>query len=383
MKHKIFWSLGLAFLAGGTHAAGDDQPEIKNPVTFLEAQINGMRSQARGPSPFALFDPIHNGPASEPGGPLFADNSESDASDADALEGDGAQLPNLLELNFPGRRDRLRRDRRRSLSPGQAALVQNAGAALTIAEEESPWSFSVDGGYQSRYYYLGLNQIESAVASFNSDETQMWYGGVTAAYKGFSAGVRYVQSANKLQALRAFPDVVTTNYEEWVFDVKYSLDILPQQLLNVTGGYEAIYFPEYTFWETDRQDHIYVSVGSSPSPYFRPSVAYHVLSEDDGEFDPVLEGEVLVFQVDGTLALSDRGLPFDLVYYAQAGLDDEYNVSDGNGLDHDWWQAGVSLPINIGGFVITPNWHYNERVGDGNEGQTGKHFWGVNTRFDF
>ena len=167
--------------------------------------------------------------------------------------------------------------------------------------------------------------------------------------------------------------------------------MLPDGWLNVTGGYRGIFFDEATFFNTDRFDDLYVTVGSAVVPYFRPSLTYHYLDQgsalgvNDNTYLPgvrVHEGELLVLQIDGQLGLPEKtGLPFDLVYYVQAGIDNGLNVET-NDWDHNWTQVGITLPIFVGPLTISPNWNYNETTEDVFIGGQ-EHFWGVNVRYDF
>ncbi len=361
---------------------------VENPVSVAEVWLNDVYDEALTNIGLPLTtDNLKDGPAAEPAGPLFAFSSMLEDS-GDGSPGDEAETDDMLEVRMDPRRATM------LFRGGRVYLETDDG--LMVPEEAPGLSLSLDGGYQSRYYFLGLNQIENAVGSFDSDKTQMWYSGVTAAFRGLGAGVRYIRGPEKFQPISAFSEF-ETNYEEWVFDVNYSLKLFPRDLLNVTAGYEAIHFPEATFWNTGRQDHFYVTLRNASIPLLRPSVTYHHLAQADplgNPGDPVgtensfepgvrhLEGDVMVFQLDGVLDLADLGLPLGLSYFGQIGLDDDYNTLNGDGFDSDWWQTGVSLPFyTLGGdFILTPNWYYNKRL---NGSELGEHFWGVNARWDF
>jgi len=283
---------------------------------------------------------------------------------------------------------------------------RRGGKTVCFFENEpvKPINVSVEGGFQSRYYFLGLNQILNAAANLETEDTQMWYTGASANLWGFGLGVKYIRSFEEMQTINSVPDflhpdgidnLVFDNYEEWVFDANYSLDLLPDQFLNATVGYQALYFPEETFWNTDRQDHMYVSLKNSTLQWLRPSATYHYLTQGDPLTDPrqtvatgsrVLEGEVLTLQVDGFIPISNVvRLPVDLVYYVQVGFDNGYNQRED--FDHDYTQVGLAFPITVpqlNGLVITPNWNFNDRP-DGGAAFPGvnEHFWGINARLTF
>jgi hypothetical protein len=274
-----------------------------------------------------------------------------------------------------------------------------------IAAPAPLFELSLDGGYQSRYYHLGTNRVLSGgfvvspeFASLfegrltKPEDTAVYYGGVSANWNGLGAGVKYVRGVTDIETRFSRGDnIVRTEYEELVANISYSLAVLPDGWLNVTGGYRAIFFDEDTFYNTDRFDDFYVTVGNAVIPYFRPSVTYHYLEQgkalgaSDNTVSPgakVHDGQLLVFQIDGQLGLPEKtGLPFDVVYYAQAGLDDELNIQTNN-FDHNWTQVGVTFPIFVGPFTVSPNWNYNESTEDLIDGAE-EHFWGVNVRFDF
>ncbi len=340
-------------------------------------------------------------------------------------------------------------------------------SVIIVEDTPSPFTFSLDGGYQSRYYFMGLNQIDAATNDFfdvDGDETSMGYAGAGVNFKGLGIGFKYIRGTqsieprysgfrslggvfgDELRFAYANPRLEVTEenvirkaneklseggtlteallesfrgdnegYEEWVFDVNYSLDILPNGGLNLTAGYQALVFPEDSFWNTNRQDHVHVTAKNSTFRFLQPSISYHHLDQDtpsagqeldtlelvynDGfgnftdlkitEFSntnqpgaKILTGDIIVLQADGHMPWSQHGSPFDVVYYFQMGFDDGYNGPEGNDFAQDWWQTGVALPIYnkwMPNLVITPNWHYNYRF----DTEDDENFWGVNAQFQF
>ncbi len=277
------------------------------------------------------------------------------------------------------------------------------------------FELSIDGGYQSRYYHLGSNRIldggfvvDQRVISLLEDlldiplgdlladrltrpeDTAVYYSGVSANWNGFGLGLKYVRGVDAVET-RFSLSPVRTEYEELVANISYTLAVLPDGWMNVTGGYRAIFFDEDTFYNTDRFDDYYVTVGNSVIPYLRPSVTYHYLDQADAigvnenTVAPDREihtGQLLIAQLDGQLGLPKKtGLPFDVVYYAQVGFDKQFRVET-NDWDQNWTQVGISLPVFVGPITVSPNWNYNENAEDIPEGRK-EHFWGVNVRFDF
>ena len=299
------------------------------------------------------------------------------------------------------------RPARSSYSSSGKSLVTDSGKDIVVNDlvvDPPPlFELSVDGGYQSRYYHLGINRVLNGgfIApgidglegrTTQPEDTDVFYSGISAHWNGFGLGVKYVRGTTDVETrFSQFDRPVTTEYEELVADISYTLAVLPDGWMNVTGGYRAIFFDEETFYNTDRFDDFYVTVGNSVIPYLRPSATYHYLDQgstlgvNDNTFAPgakIHDGQLLVIQLDGQLDLPKAtGLPFDVVYYAQVGFDDEFNIET-NDWDHNWTQVGVTLPIFCGPLTISPNWNYNESAEKGGIGDE-EHFWGVNVRFDF
>jgi hypothetical protein len=268
------------------------------------------------------------------------------------------------------------------------------------------FELSVDAGYQSRYYHLGLNRVLNAAfvdpsqpdRTSGPEDTDVFYGGVSGNWNGFGGGVKYVRGTTDIETRTSELDqLVRTVYEEIVANIHYSFAVLPDGWLNATGGYQAIFFDEETFYNAGRFDDFYVTLNNSVIQYFRPSVTYHYLDQDsppgvnDNSVQPgqkFHDGQLLVVQIDGQIGVPQKtGLPFDVVYYAQVGFDDELNVdfendAFDNNWDHDWTQVGVTLPIFLGPVTISPNWNYNERTSDVGLPRS-EHFWGINVRYDF
>ncbi len=300
------------------------------------------------------------------------------------------------------------RPTRSTYSSSGKGIVTDSGKDIMVTDlvaDPPPALFevSIDGGYQSRYYHLGINRVlnggflAQGVDGFEDratqpEDTDVFYSGVAAHWNGFGLGVKYVRGTTDVETrFSRLNTPVRTEYEELVANISYTLALLPDGWMNVTGGYRAIFFDEDTFYNTDRFDDFYVTVGNAVIPYLRPSVTYHYLEQgstlgvNDNTFAPgakVHEGQLLVIQLDGQLGLAKKtGLPFDVVYYAQIGLDEEFNIETNN-WDHSWTQVGVTLPIFCGPVTVSPNWNYNENAERNGIGLQ-EHFWGVNVRFDF
>ena len=108
---------------------------------------------------------------------------------------------------------------------------------------------SIDAGYQSQYFLLGINQVHNSGA-FDSngkpipyeDDSDVFYGGISAHWNGLGAGVKYIRGTTSY--LTRFsdddngftPNRVSATYEEIVATVHYTLAVLPDGMLNVTGA---------------------------------------------------------------------------------------------------------------------------------------------------
>jgi len=302
------------------------------------------------------------------------------------------------------------RPSRSTYSSSGKGVVTSSGKDIMVtdlvADPPPPlFEVSIDGGYQSRYYHLGSNRVlaggfvvDPLFASLfegrltKPEDTSVYYGGVSAHWNGFGLGVKYVRGVDAVETRFSTGDnLVRTEYEELVADLNYTFAVLPGGWLTVTGGYRAMFFDEDTFYNTDRFDDFYVTIGNSVIPYLRPSVTYHYLDQADAlganentimPGSKIHTGDLLIAQVDGQIGLPKKtGLPFDVVYYVQVGFDNKFNVETNN-WDQNWTQVGVTLPIFVGPLTVSPNWNYNENAENLIEGRK-EHFWGVNVRFDF
>jgi hypothetical protein len=297
---------------------------------------------------------------------------------------------------------------------------------VKIEELKPAIEFTFDAGYQTRYYLLGRNvilaagnkipqsltgQLAKTLGISNLDrevsasDTGMYYGGVAANWNGFSAGVRYIRGTSTIESQfsalstlakvandqfgTSFPtdySPVFKNYEEYVFDVNYSANLLPEGLLSGTVGYQPIVYPEATFFNTDRQDRMYATLGNSTFAFARPSATYNHLSQatplTSGTLLPgarLFDVDILTFQIDGEIPLVTLGaVDVHGAYYTQLGLNSDRDFGK------DYYQLGVSFPIHYQNLVITPHWNYNHRYDSGfTTVADNEQFAGINCRVNF
>lgn len=264
--------------------------------------------------------------------------------------------------------------------------------------EPSPFTFAVEAGYQSDYVYRGLAQITNAVFPFDPDEEyDMWYVGVTMQWEGLSAGIKYIRSFDSDMNPRYHPTLTKESaYSEIVFDINYTLGLIagPQgegNWLDVTAGYEMLYFEEDTFWNTDMQHTFYGELKMNRYKWVRPSVSYYYIDQNDAldSFSDtaapgitILEGEQIVLQIDGGDQIYDNGnIQVGLGYYAQVGFDQDYNVFTDGDFEDDWYQFGLSLPVSYENVTVTPSVHYTDRTPSGSNDP--EFWWGVNAKYTF
>ena len=212
-------------------------------------------------------------------------------------------------------------------------------------------------GYSSRYFYHGLDQIDSA-AFLNTDDVGIFFAGVDLSYEGFFLSYKHIYSDGKVIP-RFGPSIVPDTYSEDVFEIGYALGILAGGWLDLTTSYQYQVFGDENSYANGEQGRLMIKAGVNRFQWFRPSVAYY---EFEG-FSPspfvgpnsVLDGSQLVFQVEGGGQISQAGpVSFGFSYTALLGTDDGYNGGDGLG-DMNYYQAGVAFPITYRDLVISPS----------------------------
>ena len=294
-----------------------------------------------------------------------------------------------------------RRSSRRSsyVAPTTSHGSEKDAKSVIIPEEHdpSPLIITAEAGYQSQYVYHGLNRIR--LVSFDNgasgvdDDFDAFYVGANLKWKGFSVGLKYIESLDSnINPLFHPTTTFEDSYSEYVFDVNYTLGLVAGpsgegNWLDLTVGYEFTYFPEDTFWNTDSQYKFYVQLKSNRYKWFRPSVSYEWIESGDtlnsGTIAPgfdLLSGEQLIFQIDGGDVIYDGGnYTVSAGYYAKAGRGSDYSIPEI--FDEEWYQAGISLPISINNFTITPSVNYTDH---GNEFLEDPEFWwGINAKYTF
>jgi len=257
-------------------------------------------------------------------------------------------------------------------------------------QASSPLTFTVTGGYQSDYVYHGLSQIGNATIG-TTNPIGMYFVGVGAQYKGFNLGLKYVRS-DVSDLNPRFNPTKSESYTEVAFDINYTLGLIagPQgagNWLDVTLGYQLLSFGEDTFWNTGEQHEFYGKLSMNRYKWVRPSISYHNLSQGDalnsGTTSPgveILDGQQIIFQIDGSGVVYDAGqAQFGVGYYAQVGYDKGYNGGN-TSFKQDWYQYGVSFPIFMGDFTVTPSANYTHRS---DNGVSKSFWWGINAKYAF
>ena len=273
------------------------------------------------------------------------------------------------------------------LSKKVAKTPVNLDTGKGPLKSDSPQALKwwAEAGYQSDYVYHGLSQIKSAVVG-DPGAVGMFYAGGGFTWTGFAAGVKFVQSDVSDLTPQFDPSTTTSkSYSEFVLDLNYSYALLNDGWLDATVGYQGQFFEEETFWNTDSQHKYYAKLAVNRYSYFRPSVAYYHFEQGDalttGSNSPgqeQLTGSQWIFQIDGGVSVySSAKAEVALGYYAQIGLDDDYNVEDGNG---DWLEYGLALPVSVSeNLSVIPNVHYTDSL-KGSDPQT---WWGMKVQYQF
>ncbi len=176
----------------------------------------------------------------------------------------------------------------------------------------SPFRFSIDAGYQSRYIYHGLDVV--GFNSFNRDKVTV--GGVRFAdldpasqnllnlgnpalsspivyvnggvsFKGFTFGIGFVGATSSTAPLKSFYDffvlklntsggaatIRTATYSEFQLRLDYTFAII-KGALDLSVGYNGYIFPEKAFRNTNYQGEAYAKLTFTKIPFTRISLAY-------------------------------------------------------------------------------------------------------------
>ena len=270
----------------------------------------------------------------------------------------------------------------------------------TEADDPSPFIIAVDGGYQSQYVYNGVNRIRLGTATnaaweASDEDFDMYYLGISAKWKGLSFGLKFINSLDSdLKPTFDPTNSANNEYSEYVIDLNYTLGLIagPQDAgnwLDATVGYEFIYYPEDTFWNTDTQGKFYAMLKMNSYKWVRPSVTFQSIesgsSLSSGTKQPgfdLLSGEQVIFQVDGgDVVYSTSSVEIGVGYYVKSGLASGYDKGFSSLVNEDWYQAGLNIPVFFGDFTVTPSVHYTEN--DAEFLDEPRFWWGINAQYTF
>ncbi len=274
------------------------------------------------------------------------------------------------------------------------------GLISTEADAPSTLIIAVEGGYQSQYVYNGVNRIRLGTATnagwtASDEDFDMYYLGVSAKWEGVSFGLKFINSLDSdLKPTFDPSNSANHEYSEYVVDLNYTLGLIagPQDSgnwLDATVGYEFIYYPEDTFWNTDMQHKFYAMLKMNSYKWVRPSVTFQSIesgsSLTSGTKRPgfnLLSGEQVIFQVDGgDVVYSTSSVEIGVGYYAKAGLASGYDKGFASRVNKDWYQAGLNIPVSFGDVTVTPSVHYTEN--DAEFLDEPGFWWGINAQYTF
>jgi hypothetical protein len=274
------------------------------------------------------------------------------------------------------------------------------GVISTKADDPSTLIIAVEGGYQSQYVYNGVNRIRLGTATnagwtASDEDFDMYYLGVSAKWKGLSFGLKFINSLDSdLKPTFDPTNSANNEYSEYVVDLNYTLGLIagPQDAgnwLDATVGYEFIYYPEDTFWNTDTQGKFYAMLKTNRYKWVRPSVTFQSIESGSrltsGTKRPgfdLLSGEQVIFQVDGgDVVYSTSVVEIGVGYYVKSGLASGYDKGFSSLVNEDWYQAGLNIPVFFGDFTVTPSVHYTEN--DAKFLDEPRLWWGINAQYAF
>ncbi len=254
---------------------------------------------------------------------------------------------------------------------------------VVIPPPASDLTFTLSGGWQSRYIFHGLDII-----SFNSryrnsgldrnfnpispreESSSIWFTDFSLNWKGLRAGVSYVQATDPTVPFFQFSlqrgRVTSTGllndrvrlYREVDVHIDYTFSIVPQWL-DATVGYNSYFFPNHDFKGTSYQGEIPIRLTFTRIPYIRPSFTYYRYLSDYKRFEAGnLNGNYVEFRLDAGFPLyTSANFAVSLAPYALASYNINYLKFSGNDDigGFNTFETGLKVPIRIGKrFTVTP-----------------------------
>jgi hypothetical protein len=243
-----------------------------------------------------------------------------------------------------------------STSSGKDTKNVTLGEEAMVAPPTGP-TFAATGGWESTYWWHGEDNIAKATGATDTNgrnTSSVWYGRVSAEWKGIAAYAGYLQTADKV-----LPRYSTSKkyYEEVQLGLSYTLGLFRD--LDLTAGYNAFFLPESSFLNHKYQGEAFARLAYKGIPYVTPSLSAfyeHADSPGEGPHVDLSGGWIYEARVDGNFKLFDFGHggsvglnPFVTLVYNQ-GYWLTKNGIPSLGLDANEFysiQYGLNVPVKL------------------------------------
>ncbi len=263
--------------------------------------------------------------------------------------------------------------------------------------------FAVTTGWDSVYWYKGLDQVKTASLGLNglvltpigvfkypnvrSTSSGVWDGRVSVEWQGFAFYAGYLQSDDRILP-RVNPDAGLKYYGETQLGATYTVGVI-KHALDLTVGYNAIFFNDRDFWGHDYQGEAFAKVSYTQIPFITPSFLASYMHSDSGSSGtfsgyfpfvlprgPVdLTGWWYEARLDGNVTLFSSGdFSVGLNPFVVCGIDGGYNTSGANSFRPYTMEYGVNIPTRLNkNLTLTLHANFSERLVTG---LTIPSFWG-------
>jgi len=248
--------------------------------------------------------------------------------------------------------------------------------------------WTVEGGYQSKYVWRGLeipqwtawneiairNQANGTPVAgsgvLQRQDSDVYFLGANVAWNGLSFGVKYVETLDDGFNPWYDPSAIPTDsYSEWIFALNYTMALAPDRWLDATLGFDFYYYPNEYFWGAEHQGLAYLNFIMPRYQWAQPyvNIFYNVETASFASGNAVntldlgLEGWGFNVGVQGGGQIAQSGIVgFGVSYGVDFLYKDGYSFEP-SGFTHA--TASLAFPVTIGeNFTVTPSVSYIERL---------------------
>lgn len=258
---------------------------------------------------------------------------------------------------------------------GAAPSSKDAIAPEIVYDDPGAFALTVEGGYSSKHVWRGIDIPQFASRNFQLRNSQLvdipnadsdvYFLGASAAYKGFLFGLKYIQTFdNSFNPWFSPSYAARDDYSEMILTLNYTRMLVGPDWLLGTAGFDFYYYPNDDFWGVNNQGMFYLRLSCPHYKWVQPfaDFFYNIALDSSGNAQAqaqglnaeLVEGRGVEFGIKGGDTVWSNGQVSVAATYSISTIYKQGYFYEDDGFTHMSYTVG--LPISIGkSLTITPS----------------------------